>query len=249
MTHPAILSPLTRPETTVRIQHLLMLDVDDTLVSSGRAEGILFPLACQQALGISEVSADWASYRCPTDRGIVRELVESRLAREATVDDYRRVEENFERLLEQRLSAEPDLCQPVAGALEAMTRFRQLPDTVVAIATAGWYLSARYKLETAGFDVAGIPFATSRDAETKADIMRVSAERATASARIQRFASITYMGDSTGDLRAAEHLNFRFIAIDTRGRLASAKHRYPSFEALDDILRTVKEMRDTLSLH
>jgi hypothetical protein len=52
----------------------------------------------------------------------------------------------------------------VAGAVAAFEHLRQLPDTCVALATAGWSTSAMFKLSVAGFDVADVPMASAHDA-------------------------------------------------------------------------------------
>ena len=189
-------------------EHLLILDVDGTLVQSLEAEALLYPRACEQALALSGVSSDWDSYRCPSDRGIVRELVERHFGREASREDYAQVEQHFLVLIQDAYSQEPRLCLPVPGAIEAIRRFRQLPELALSIATAGWPLTATHKLAVAGFAVEDIPIATSHDAEEKADIMRVAVERAAAHYGVNQFESLICFGDSPGDASAASELGY-----------------------------------------
>jgi phosphoglycolate phosphatase-like HAD superfamily hydrolase len=224
---------------TAALRHLVILDVDGTLVESLRAEADLYPRACEQALLLSNVSSDWTSYGCPSDRGIVRELVERHCARAPTADDYLRVERRFLALVQAAYEREPGLCQPVAGAVRAVERLRQLPELALAIATAGWPSTAQHKLAVAGFFVADLLLTSSRDAEAKVDIMRMAAAQAALRYQVGRFDSVVCFGDSAGDAGAASSLGFEFIGIDTSGALADVAHRYVDFLELDAILTTL----------
>lgn len=209
--------------------HLLIFDVDGTLVDSLAAEAICFSRACEEALGLNGVSSDWESYQSPSDSGIVDELVERHFGRSASSDDLERVERGFFSLLKETYAARPELCREVAGAVVAWERAQQLPDTMVSIATAGWLTTAKLKLSIAGFEIRDVAIATSNDARAKIDIMRISHERALTRARVPRFASVTYIGDSGGDRRAAAALGFAFIGIDTSGRVSDHDPCFPDF--------------------
>jgi phosphoglycolate phosphatase-like HAD superfamily hydrolase len=224
-------------------RHLVILDVDGTLVHSLQAEAILFPRACESALGISDVSSDWDSYRCPSDRGIVRQIVETNFGREAGEDEYLRVEQHFLELIRAAYADQPELCLPVSGAREALAAFRQTGDFALSLATAGWRLTALHKLNVAAVEVRDLPIATSHDAERKADIMRVAADRAAKHYGIDEFASVICFGDSKGDSRAASELGYGFIGIDTSGFVSAEKHVFPDFGALDDIMHTMRAMQ------
>jgi phosphoglycolate phosphatase-like HAD superfamily hydrolase len=227
--------------------HLLIFDVDGTLVNSLTAEAICFPRACEEALGLTAVSSDWHNYRNPSDSGIVSELVERHFGRSATPDDLARVERHFFSLLKETYAARPELCREVDGAVAAFARAQQLPDTIVAIATSGWRTTATLKLSIAGFQISNIEVATSNDAPAKIDIMRVSHERAQVSGRTPRFASVTYIGDSAGDRRAAAALGFAFIGIDTSGFVSDHEPSFPDFSdwnaIADSILNGRQDVR------
>jgi beta-phosphoglucomutase-like phosphatase (HAD superfamily) len=118
--------------------HLLMFDVDGTLVQSLDLEAKLFPRACELALGIERVSSDWSSYRTPSDAGIVAELVERHFERSSNAQDIAAVEARFLALLTRELDQDRSLCTEVSGVINMLRRVRSLPDTVLAVATAGW---------------------------------------------------------------------------------------------------------------
>lgn len=209
-----------------------MFDVDGTLVQSLNAEGVCFPRACEMALGLEHVSGDWDSYAHPSDSGIVAELVQRHLGRAATAEDLAGVERCFLALLKETYKEHPELCRPVAGAVDALRQLRRLPDTAVSLATAGWSTTAMYKLSVAGFEVADIPMASSHDAAAKVDIMRIAVERAQAHAGVSCFSSGICIGDAAGDARAAAALGFGFIGIDTSGWVRDVEHRFLDFSDL-----------------
>lgn len=223
--------------------HLVMFDVDGTLVQSMAPEAVLFPRACELALGIGHVSNDWNSYRSPTDAGIVTELVERHFGRPCTTDDRQSVENRFLALMKDSIGRDPGIYREVRGATALLTRLRTLPDTVLAIATGGWGTSARLKLMAAGIDVGDIPLASSHDAETKEAIMRAALARVRNLAGDGNFASLTYLGDSPGDLRASTALGFEFIGVDTSGWLDSVSHRFPDLSNTEAILGALLRIR------
>lgn len=220
-------------------QILIILDVDGTLVHSLEAEAVLFPQACEQALGLKDLPTGFDSYRFPSDSGIVHELVERHLGRQATDEEHVQVEQRFLELISQCYAHEPHRCRPVGGAIEAVAYFQNATQYSVAIATAGWRRTALHKLNVAGIHVAGLPITTANDAVTKRDIMQIAAERSLAHYHISQFQSVICFGDSSGDANAADALGYQFIGIDTAGAVTNEKHVFDNFLSLDAILQTI----------
>ncbi|MBK1880414.1 HAD family hydrolase [Pelagicoccus mobilis] len=225
-------------------KHLLMFDVDGTLVQSLDLEDKLFPLSCEQALGIDSVSSDWSQYEVPSDRGIVSQLAETRLNRPATQEDFDKAEASFHRLIREELERFPDACRALPGAVEMIETVKALPDTIVAIATAGWRSTAHLKLSQAGFDVEGIILCSSSERRTKAEIMELATQRARSRFGIENFKSQTYVGDSPGDKQASERLGFQFIGIRSKEN-TNQQEEYPfsCYTDLDHFLATLKTKR------
>ncbi len=224
-------------------RHLVILDVDGTLVHSLEAEALLFPRACEQVLGVQGIPSGFEAYRCPSDRGIVRELVESNFGRDPSEDEHLRVEQRFLELISDCYARKPELCRPVSGAIEAVSHFRRSPDIAVSIATAGWCRTALHKLNVAGISVDGLPIATSNDAERKADIMRIAADRASTHYGVNEFETVVCFGDSRGDARAASELGYEFIGIDTSESVADEEHTFDDFGLLDDVVRAMRTVQ------
>ena len=221
--------------------HLVIFDVDGTLVDSLEAEAVLYPTACRKGLGVSHVSSSWDSYRNPTDRGIVEELTLRHLNRPATAEDFARVEACFLSLLLECHRRNKALYQQVPGAEAALMTVQALPNTVVAIATAGWRATALFKLECAGISVDDVPIASANDGTTKRDIMNVSCERALRRGGVPRFATVTYIGDSDTDQRAAADLGFEFIGVDTSGWLSDARRSVKDYADQRGFLKALSD--------
>jgi phosphoglycolate phosphatase-like HAD superfamily hydrolase len=223
--------------------HLVMFDVDGTLVQSMGPEAVLFPQACELTLGIGRVSNDWNSYRSPTDAGIVTELVERHLCRTCTAEDRQRVEDRFLALMRDAIADDPGTYCEVSGAAALLATLRARPDTILAIATGGWGTTARLKLSAARLEVEDVPLASSHDAEAKEAIMRVALERAQVQADCADFASLTYLGDTPGDARASAKLGFHFIGIDTSGWVRDAPRHFADFSNHEAVMTTLLDLR------
>lgn len=96
----------------------------------------------------------------------------------------------------------------IDGAVRFFEDVRRSDGTQVAIATGGWRESALLKLASAGFDVNGIPLASSDDSPSRVEIMRTALEMIG-----DEFESITYFGDALWDERACSILDWDFVPV------------------------------------
>lgn len=96
----------------------------------------------------------------------------------------------------------------IDGAVQFVERIRKSDNMRVAIATGGWRKSALLKLESAGFNIDGIPVVTCDDSPSRVEIMRSALARIGSS-----FQSVTYFGDAQWDQRACRSLGWNFIAV------------------------------------
>jgi hypothetical protein len=95
--------------------------------------------------------------------------------------------------------------------LALIDRLRRDPSFAVAIATGGWEVTARYKLEYAGFGLSGIPLASSDDSNRRVGILKVAVQFAENYYTETSFDSVTYVGDGIWDAEAAHVLGFGFV--------------------------------------
>ena len=208
--------------------HLVMFDIDGTLVDSSQFEDDCFEKATRTVLG-GGINTNWASYEHVSDEGIVRELLQG------LGDDTER------RAIRHRIRAEfvsrirgyvqKNEVNEIIGASRLLNHLRQREDVVLALATGGWKSTAELKLSSAGLDFEGMAFASSDDHFDRVEIMKVAEGRT----GIPSFSSRTYVGDGAWDKAAAEALKFNFVLVGSKisnpkqvGNLADI----PRFEAL-----------------
>ena len=215
--------------------HLVMFDIDGTLVDSAGFDTELYVEAVRSVLDV-EIDSDWNRYEHVSDSGILEQVL-----RETRFDNERaalatRVQQHFVGLVRNYLEAQPKSVREIAGAKRLVELLRGLPDVCVGIATGGWEPTARMKLEHVGIDVSAVGFASSSDALARTEIMQLAAQRALGGATHSR---ATYFGDGPWDQQASRELGYDFVAI---GRGVSHPVAFDDFSDSDAIL-------DRLHLH
>jgi len=193
--------------------HLLMFDVDGTLIRSTQYDSECFIRAVSTVLGISAIDQDLTSYEHVTDSGILDELVRHTYGRRPTEEEILLVQEQFLAELDLVLTENPGLAQPVEGAVQFLETVREMPGMAVSIATGGWGKSCQKKLSRSGFPFEGIPLASADDALSRTSIMTTSLRKAEQTYNQPAFQSITYLGDGSWDLKASNELGWPFLAV------------------------------------
>ena len=189
--------------------HLVMFDIDGTLVDSAGFDADLYAQAVEGVLKIA-IDRNWDAYEHVSDSGILEQLL-----RDSRFDSDRtalaaRVQQQFVGLVRDYLRRDSAAVREVAGAKRLVERLLVLPNVRVAIATGGWEPTARLKLQHVGIDVSGVGFASSSDARARTGIMRLAAQRALGGAPFKR---ATYFGDGAWDRRASAELGYAFVAV------------------------------------
>jgi phosphoglycolate phosphatase-like HAD superfamily hydrolase len=221
---------------------IVVFDVDGTLVDSGTVDHKCFEASFREIIGITLVASHWVTFTEITARAIVEQVMpgtdpgEVRRTEQLVQADY------FRRLREAHL-ANPAVYQPTPGALAALTELRRTTGVSVAIATGDWHNTISLKLNAAGFDLEGIPMATSSERSARADIIRLAVERAGRS-----LDDAVYVGDGPWDLRATQQLGIPFIGVGrkvARLREAGAVHTMNDFnkDELPGLLAKVASAR------
>jgi beta-phosphoglucomutase-like phosphatase (HAD superfamily) len=209
--------------------HLVMFDVDGTLVDSDGFDGELYAAAVEAETGLV-VDRDWDRYEHVSDGGILAQML-----REARRGPERgelavRVQRRFAGLVREYLRHNRTAVAEIAGAKRLVERLRTLPNVRVAIATGGWAETALLKLAHVGIDAARLGFASSSDAHARAEIMRLAAQRAL---RGESFTRATYFGDGPWDRRASLELEYDFIGV---GGAVQHPTAYPDLDDTEAIL-------------
>jgi phosphoglycolate phosphatase-like HAD superfamily hydrolase len=189
--------------------HLVMFDIDGTLVDSAGLDGDWYAAAVESELEL-RIDRDWDAYEHVSDSGVLAQLLrEAGLEREGAVIAAR-VERRFASLVRDYVARNPAAVREIAGAKRLVERLRAMTGVRVAVATGGWQETALLKLEHIGIDTAGLALASSSDSPARTEIMRLAAQRAMLGAPAAR---TTYFGDGPWDRRASAALGYDFIAI------------------------------------
>ncbi len=227
--------PATNDSDNIGVDmHLVVFDLDGTLLQSVGIDNDCFVAAVKEAWGLTGFSTDWASYSDATDQAIAGDLYRLQFGQEPTqprIDHLKRI---FERRLTVLLAQQSAAIALTPGAAKLLAESRMSSTFRAAIATGSWHGALLKKIESAGLNLDGIPIATADDAERRADIIRVAISRASEQYSIRGWHSITYVGDGVWDLRAALELNLRFVGI-ANGAVAELLRRTGAKVVLSDL--------------
>ena len=189
--------------------HLVMFDIDGTLVDSAGFDSELYVEAVRSVLNV-EIDSDWNAYEHVSDSGILAEVLRRVRPANEHVTLAARVQERFVALVGDYVRRAPQAVREIAGAKRLVERLLGLPNVRVGVATGGWEPTAKLKLAQVGIGIDRVGFASSTDARARTDIMRLAAQRALRGAICVR---ATYFGDGDWDRRASEELGYDFVAV------------------------------------
>ena len=182
--------------------HLVMFDIDGTLVDSAGFDSELYVEAVRSVL-VVEIDSDWNAYEHVSDSGILEQVLRDRQLGGEAAELAARVQQHFVGLVRDYLRRSPHAVREIAGAKRLVERLLELPNVRVGIATGGWEPTARLKLGHVGIDLRRVGFASSSDARARTEIMQLAAQRALQGGAFER---ATYFGDGAWDLRASAAL-------------------------------------------
>ncbi|MCE7519724.1 HAD family hydrolase [Halomonas titanicae] len=186
--------------------HLVLFDIDGTLVESYDFDTECFQAATKDILGVT-IGPDWSRYNHVTDSGILAEVIEELNLQSDSERITKEVKARFVSRVADYISCHDVL--PIFGAYEFISQLVARQDVALAFATGGWSESARMKLEAAGISFSSIPLASSSDHFSRIEIMRLAERRAGNG----HYDSITYFGDGPWDQKASETLGYNFVSV------------------------------------
>jgi len=189
--------------------HLVMFDVDGTLVNSESFEDNLY-LECVRNVTSKPIDTDWSKYRNSTDTGILDEIIKTHGLGEDPDEVHRTVKELFVTHTISRLKDNP--VNEIPGACDFVNGLRYRANVVIAIATGGWEETAKLKLDSAGIDFTGISFASGSESKSRTGVMKLAEQKCNS----DNITSKTYFGDAIWDKRASAELEYNFILVGNR---------------------------------
>lgn len=187
----------------------IVLDIDGTLVESFDIDADLYMEAVRDVLGPVTFRDQWGDYENVTDGGILDDLLlDNHIARSSSIV------QNVQTVFFEKLSNHIETHGPfveIPGARGFVESIISTNDVVVAYATGGWRVSAKLKLQSAGFPISTVPLATSDDSNKRAEIMQIALQQLG-----EKFHKITYYGDGQWDRVAAAKLDWDFEPVGNK---------------------------------
>ncbi len=218
-----------------QVPNLYILDIDGTLMPSAEIDNRCYWQAVDDVLGGAPGPQNLAGFTHVTDSGVLREWVMRQHGRAPTDTEILDIRQCFIKRIRQAGEQYPEAFRPLPGLTGWLDQQLRRTDCWLALATGGWGHTARFKLQASGLAGYALPLASSDDASSRIDIMRLALHRC--GLPPGEPANITYIGDGPWDLAASMELGWNFIGI-ARGedqrqlRAAGASQVYTDFTGL-----------------
>ncbi len=190
----------------------VIFDVDGTLIQSFEFDETYYLEATKEVLAV-DLNTDWESYTHVTDTGLLMEHLEKQNSTSSIDDIEPKVKKIFIEKIRNHLEREP--AEPVPGALDFFHKLKTDPCIALGIATGGWGETAILKLESAGFDISGVPLASSNDHYARIEIMQNANNQIKQITKTES-GTPNYFGDAEWDKRACHELGYNFILVGNR---------------------------------
>ena len=190
----------------MKIMHLVMFDIDGTLVKSTGFDSDCFQSSVQDVLG-TKIEPNWCRYTHVTDDGVLGQILDEH----GISQGRERVFGSIKELFIQRIAAHVAThgVEPIDGAREFLAALAARGDVSLALATGGWLQTAELKLRAAGISYGDIPIATSDDHYSRTMIMETAAKRGGCG----QCTCKTYFGDADWDMKASAKLGYNFVLV------------------------------------
>ena len=209
--------------------HLIMFDIDGTLVNSFKFDEECYLKAAKMVLGV-EISSNWDDYINATDVGILDEAIDRYKIRGQKYHLHKKFREVFIGLITEYIDNNPKSVREIYGAYRFIQYLCKQKNVRVAFASGGLEETAKLKLKAAEIDINGCAFASSSDHHSRTEIMRIAELRASPGAT---FKSKTYFGDALWDKKASKTLGYRFILVGDR---IKHENQITDFKDMESIL-------------
>jgi len=199
----------------------IVFDVDGTLIESMAVDTELYFASIKSVLGPVNIREHLSEYDNVTDSGILAQIIDDNeiVPSDGLVESIQALFVEGIRNYIQSVGPFP----AIDGAVQAFENARRSDKAAVAIATGGWRESALLKLDTAGFNLDGVPVASGDDSPSRVEIMQTALSRLG-----NDFESVTYFGDAEWDQRACQVLGWSFVAVGPDlGGINSFEHICP----------------------
>lgn len=200
------------------MKKLVVFDIDGTLLDSTKIDEDCFVRALKDEYKVAHIDERWETYKSVTDGCVFEEIFEKTFSRKPTAPETRRMIRRFLLYIENSLSGQDGVINPIPGAGEILESLNAHPEWGIAVASGGWRESALFKLRQAKLGIDGIPLVTSSEEKIREQIVSLSIEKAKAHYGVPGFEKIVSVGDAAWDVKVAKQLKLAFIGVGNADR-------------------------------
>lgn len=221
---------------------LVIFDIDGTLTDTKAVDDKCFISAFETTFGLDIQDQIWADLKNVTDWGITEEIIQQRLKRSPTTEEYAEMYLNHIANLAIEKQKDPLQFSAVAGANQFLQVLLNQSNYKVGIATGAWERSALLKLESIEINPKNHPFSNSDYHKSREKITLDTIAKAKQKYSYD-FEDIVYFGDGAWDYTTCKNLGIPFIGIDIKKdeklQKMGAKNVFYNFEDPTAILRVL----------
>jgi phosphoglycolate phosphatase-like HAD superfamily hydrolase len=218
--------------------HVLLLDIDGTLLSSGGAGQAAMEAALEREFGAVR-PIEGIAYAGRTDHAITRDLFDY-YALEQTAERRLRFQQTYFELLPQYLSRREGLILP--GVLELLELLTTRDDIAVGLLTGNFRHGAGLKLRHYAIDHHFTFGGYGDEHHDRDDVAREALRQAEAKVGRDAIDEVWVIGDTPADVRCARAIRAKVLAV------ATGHYTVPELEACapDRVHATLERPRDWL---
>ncbi len=212
--------------------HLIMFDIDGTLVNSSKFDEETYIQTAKDLLGV-DIPTDINEYPHATDAGILDEIISRFKIQGDRKDIIKGFRAEFNRRISDYIDNNAGRVHEIAGASGFIRHLQTFKNVKICLATGCWEETARLKLDAAGIDITGLAVASSSDHYIRTEIMKLAESK---TGYRKTFESKTYFGDAAWDLEASQKLGCRFVLVGNRIEHKTSINDYQDIDRIMDII-------------
>lgn len=196
---------------------LVIFDVDGTLTHSDRRDSYCFAQTYEHIYQKAFPTIDWTQYPHVTDTSIFSTLIKNHFDREVLSEEVAHFQQHYIRLLQENRRHAPHHFQEIPGARAMMQQLQAMPQQFqISIATGGWQLPARVKLDHVGILNPALRVHGADGKLVREAILSEAIEQAGGYSAFER---IVYVGDAEWDVATTRNMQLDFVGVRRSGDL------------------------------
>jgi phosphoglycolate phosphatase-like HAD superfamily hydrolase len=224
------------------IKKALIFDIDGTLLDLQKAESEAYARAFEVCFGLTGISTDWDSYPAHTDIALAKDILCERWGRPCLDCEWHRIMDTYNSILKEEVYGLGKFPILVPGVGPLLDHLSDRKDVGLALATGNAREIAQLRMTQAGiwqyFQGGGF----AEDGDKKSQILTKAISDCRTHWPALKLADILYLGDSEGDISAADSNGVNFIRISPRIEPNVRFKTYAHFLDLEQFMAAVTQV-------